>query len=132
VLAGELTAAADRITIILPWGSLLRGVATPEMDSLREIAHLCRPDASIEIVVSYDAPEAQQGVLAHTGTLNDEHIANLTGFYEQAGLQIVAAERLPQRELAGDLTTWSRRLAFGQPREVWRLRARRPGCEVIG
>jgi len=132
VLAAELTAVADRITIILPWGSLLRAVATPELDSLREIAHLCLPGASVEIVLSYDERDTKQGVLAHPGTLNDAHIANLTGFYEQAGLLMVAAERLPQRELAGYQTTWSRRLAFGQDREVWCLRTRRAGCEMIG
>ena len=132
LLATELAAVADRITIILPWGSLLRAVATPEMDSLRQIAHLCVPDASIEIVLSYDEREAQQGVLSPSVRLNDAHVANLTGFYEQAGLKIVVAEQLPQRELADYQTTWARRLAFSRPRKVWRLRARRAGCEMIG
>ena len=54
VLAPELGAVADRVTVILPWGSLLRSVAAPDIDSLRHIAGLSVPGAAIEIVFSYD------------------------------------------------------------------------------
>ena len=54
VLARELSAVADRITVILPWGSLFRSVAGPEPESLHQIAALCLPGATVEIVFSYD------------------------------------------------------------------------------
>src|SRR5215470_5134087 len=64
-LATELGAVADRVTIILPWGSLLRAVAAPELLSLRYIASLCILEASVEIVLSYDEQrDARQGILS--------------------------------------------------------------------
>jgi len=124
-LATELAAAADRVTVILPWGSLLRVVTAPELVSLRHIAHLCLPDASVEIVLSYDEQrDAQQGILLPAGGFDEEHIATLTRLYQQAGLQIAAADRLSPKELADYQTTWAKRLAFGRPRKLWRLRAK--------
>jgi hypothetical protein len=126
-LATELTAAADRITMILPWGSLFRAVAAPELVSLRHIAHLCLSGANVEIVLSYDERDARERASLPAGGLSEEHIATLPGLYQQAGLQIVGADRFLQRELADYQTTWAKRLAFGRPRKVWRLRARYAG-----
>lgn len=127
-LSAELSRVADRVTVILPWGSLLRAVGTPEPVSLRHIAQLCRPEADVEIVLSYDAQrDARQALLLPAGTLDESHIATLPGLYQQADLQIVTADRISQRELAACQTTWAKRLAFGQPRIVWRLRARHTG-----
>ena len=124
----ELAAVADRITVILPWGSLLRSVAAPEIDSLRHIAHLCLPEAAVEIVFSHDERDARQRAPLGAGGLDEEHITTtLPRLYDQAGLPIVAAGRISQRELADCQTTWGKRLAFSQPRKVWRLRARYAG-----
>jgi 16S rRNA (adenine(1408)-N(1))-methyltransferase len=124
-LATELAAAADRITVILPWGSLLRAVVAPDLVSLRHIAHLCLPDAGVEIVFSYDEQrDARLRVLLPAGGFDEAHIATLPHLYQEAGLQIVAADRFSQRELANYQTTWAKRLAFGRPRKVWRLQAR--------
>jgi len=131
-LATELGGVADRISVILPWGSLLRAVAAPELVSLRHIANLCVPDASVEIVLSYDERrDAQQGIMPPTGGFDEEHIPRLPGLYRQAGLQIVAVGRFSQKELADYQTTWAKRLAFGRARKVWRLRARYVGPAVI-
>jgi hypothetical protein len=35
----------------------------------------------------------------------------------------VTVERIAPKELAAYQTTWAKRLAFGRPRKVWRLRA---------
>jgi 16S rRNA (adenine(1408)-N(1))-methyltransferase len=120
---------ADRITVILPWGSLLRAVAAPKIDSLRHIARLCLPEATIEIVLSYDEQrDARQKFPLGADGLDEEHIrTTLPRHYEQAGLPIVAAEQVSQRELADCQTTWAKRLAFGRRRNVWRLRARYAG-----
>ncbi|HEV3316677.1 MAG TPA: hypothetical protein VG488_06910 [Candidatus Angelobacter sp.] len=119
---------ADRVTVILPWGSLLRAVAVPEIDSLRHIAQLCLPDATIEIVFSYDRGDGREKALLGAGSLDEPHVvATLPPLYEQAGLRIVAAEEITRVELADYGTTWARRLAFGRPRKVWRIRARYAG-----
>jgi len=127
-LATELTAVADRITVILPWGNLLWAVAAPELVSLRHISHLCLSGANVEIVLSYDEErDARQLISMQVGRLDEEHIATLPPLYQQAGLQIVAVGRFSQRELADYQTTWAKRLAFGRRRTVWRLRARYAG-----
>jgi 16S rRNA (adenine(1408)-N(1))-methyltransferase len=127
VLAAELACVADCITVILPWGSLLRAVAVPEIDALRQIAHLCLPHATVEIVFSYDEQrDARQGAPLGTTALEEKHVhATLPRLYEQAGLRMTSANRISQKELAQYQTTWAKRLAFGRPREVWRLLATR-------
>ena len=126
VLAAELGPVADRVSVILPWGDLLRVVATADVGSLCDLARLCLPAANLEIVFSYDRNrDAKDNVLFDVGTLDEQYVATLTSLYEQAGLRVVATEKIAQAHLAAYETTWAKRLAFGRPREVWRIRARR-------
>jgi len=125
VLAAELGDVADRVTVILPWGNLLRAVVEPEIESLRDIAYLCVPGAAVEIVFSYDQQQdARKGSSLTSGSLTEEHLATtLPKAYEQAGLRIGEVKKVSQQELAAYETTWAKRLAFGRAREVWRLLA---------
>jgi len=127
ILSKELGNVADRVTVILPWGSLLRAVAAPEVASLLQIASLCSSDASIEVVFSCD-PQCDAGESARLGIshTDERHIKlTLPELYRQAGLRIVAAAKLPQRELSMYETAWAKRLATGRPRDVWRFCATR-------
>ena len=127
MLARELGAVADRITAILPWGSLFRSVVAPEPESLPQIAALCLPGATVEIVFSYDEQRDGHFVLrSGIPALNEDHIFGVLPFaYQNAGLPMTAVEGISQEELAGYETTWAGRLAFGRPRKVWRIRAAR-------
>ena len=125
MLAAEFGRVADRISIILPWGSLLRTVAAADIEALRQIAKLCLPDANIEIVFSYD-PEHDAGEGARLGipNLNEQYMTlTLAELYDRAGLHLVAAAKIPLTELARYETTWAKRLASGRSRDVWRIRA---------
>lgn len=66
-LAAELPAVADRISVILPWGTLLTAVGAPQLDSLRQIAHLCLLGARLEIVLSYEEHDAHQASIFPAG-----------------------------------------------------------------
>lgn len=125
VLAHDLGAVADRVSVILPWGSLLRAVARPEIGALRQIASLCLSGAGIEIVFSYDsARDAREAGLLGATQLSVEHIHEvLTPVYQEAGIPIMTAECISPQELAAYETTWAKRLANGRPREIWRIRA---------
>jgi 16S rRNA (adenine(1408)-N(1))-methyltransferase len=125
ILAKELGNVAERVTVILPWGSLLRAVAAPEVASLWQIASLCSAGASVEIVFSYDPQrDAEEGARLGIGQLSAEYMySTLPEPYQQAGLHIVSAEKIPQQELPMYETTWAKRLASGRSRDVWRLRA---------
>src|SRR5260370_9722037 len=102
VLAAELGAVADRVTVMLPWGRLLRSVAAPDVNSLRSIAglrsiaDLCLPDATIEIVFSYDSErDARERAPLGVSVLDERHmLTTLPRLYEQACLPITLVERL--------------------------------------
>jgi 16S rRNA (adenine(1408)-N(1))-methyltransferase len=51
---GELLAIADSITVLFPWGSLLRAVALPQLDVVRRLSALARPNATIRVVFGCD------------------------------------------------------------------------------
>ena len=120
----ELGSIADRVSVYLPWGELLRTVAGANPESLRHLAQLCLPDATLDVVFSYDEEYDSRSVFpSDLATLSESHMrAHLPAQYGDAGFQIVKVDRIQNRELAALETTWSRRLAFGRPREVWRIR----------
>ena len=124
-LAAELGVIADRVSIILPWGSLLRTVAAPDPSSLQQIQSLCLPGAELEIVFSWDPQrDGVEGARLGLSPLTEAHIAHhLRAVYREASLEITMAERLSGVELAGYETTWAKRLASGRAREIWRIQA---------
>jgi 16S rRNA (adenine(1408)-N(1))-methyltransferase len=124
-LDGELPGIANRVTAILPWGSLLRGLVTPEPVCLDHLFRLCAPGASVEIVFSYDASRdaGERGPLG-AGGLQESHVRQvLPSYYESSGFRVMSVEGLPQADLRQYETNWANRLAFGRRREVWRLTA---------
>src|SRR5262249_47636683 len=93
------------------------------------IARLCLPDATLEIVFSYDRQrDARPGAPLGATGFDEAHITTtLPSLYQQAGLRIVAVEEISQHELAAYHTTWAKRLAYGPLRRVWKIQARRVG-----
>lgn len=125
VLAHELPEIADRLTVILPWGSLLRGLVEPDSAALGQLRALCAVGASLEIVFSYDAKRdaSAQAPLGSLG-IDADHVRRvLPAAYGCAGLRVTAVDEVEQRALRSYETTWAHRLAFGQPRQVWRIHA---------
>jgi hypothetical protein len=47
---GELVGFADRLTVLFPWGSLLRAVMLAEPDGLARLRSICRPAADVRFV----------------------------------------------------------------------------------
>jgi 16S rRNA (adenine(1408)-N(1))-methyltransferase len=123
-LANDLGAIANRVTVILPWGSLLRAVALPDIPFLSVLRRLCASDATVEIVFSYDERRdaGQQHRLGFT-SLEESHVRTiLSEAYERAGFRVTSIEAICQSDLRSYETTWATRLGFGRPREIWRLR----------
>ena len=96
-LPDELAGLAASVTILLPWGSLLRAVLEPDAAVLSGIRNLCRPGATLRIVVGEPADESI--VPAYRAA----------GF--DAGVRATTAAQVRQLR-----TTWAARLAFGRPR----------------
>jgi len=114
----ELAGTAEQVTVLLPWGGLLRAMLCPDLDVLRGLRSLCRPGAGIEVVVSLDAARdrAAQGLAVPSK-------AQLAMPYRAAGLRLRSVTELDRDALAAVGTTWAGRLAHGRPRAAWRLEA---------
>jgi 16S rRNA (adenine(1408)-N(1))-methyltransferase len=107
-LPEELVGLADRVTILLPWGGLLRAVMEPEVAVLRGIRTLCRPGASLLVVAG-------------------EPITNaVVPAYRAAGVAAQVGPIVPV-EVQKLRTTWAARLAFGRPRVFSQIVA----CAII-
>lgn len=124
-LPGPLRARADRVTVILPWGSLLRGLIEPRPAALARLRALCRPAAHLELVASYGARDrghqhGEEDIL----NLDDAHARGLVARYDEAGFSDTVVERVPLAALRDYPTTWAKRLAYGRPRDVYRIRTR--------
>lgn len=107
---GELVRLVDRLTVLLPWGSLLRAVARPEPAALRCLHGLCKPGAELQVVFGHGEGDgaATQGLTA----VDDEvAVAALVRAYRGAGFAVKARTRTPQ-EVATLGTTWAGKLAF--------------------
>jgi 16S rRNA (adenine(1408)-N(1))-methyltransferase len=120
----ELAGVVDELTVLFPWGSLLRAVALPDVESLRSLRRLCREGASLEVVLSYAERDGSELTRLGVAALSKAHLEGaLTRGYRAAGFRVTCIESLSRDELRALPSTWAKRLAFGRPREVWRLRA---------
>ncbi|HMS11143.1 MAG TPA: class I SAM-dependent methyltransferase, partial [Pyrinomonadaceae bacterium] len=74
-LPDGLFGIADRVTINLPWGSLLRAVVLPDAEVLRGIRRLIKPGGILEVVTAIDAVRDRQE-LERLGlpSLTDRHL----------------------------------------------------------
>ena len=107
---GELAGFADRLTVLFPWGSLLRALFVPELDGLARLRAICRPQADVRFLFELDSdPGALERRYLEAGFA-------VTG----TPMPIDAARALP--------TTWAKKLGFsGRPRRFCELRGRAIG-----
>jgi hypothetical protein len=98
-LPAELDGAADRVTVLFPWGSLLEAVTRPDVSALARIARL---GATLDVVVNRSA--------LPIGT------EQLAARYRTAVRQLDWVAHSPFH------TTWGRRVMHG--RDALHLRAR--------
>lgn len=110
---GTLAALADVLTVLLPWGSLLRAAAGRDDPALRALRALCKPGAELRVVFGY-GPETEQTAIRELGLpalAAPETMPALEHAYRAAGFIVTA--RAVDREAVRSLpTTWAKRLAY--------------------
>jgi hypothetical protein len=119
----ELSGLAMAITILLPWGSLLRAVASPEASVLSAIRGLAAPGASLLVVMGYDAVGDPQTAKTLPPLGRERLVDEVVPCYRAAGFAVRAMPTTLD-DLRALGTTWASRLAFGRDRSFWKLEGR--------
>ena len=118
-LPGPFAGRADSVSVLFPWGSLLRAVLAPEHAALDALRGLCRPGGTIEVVTAID-PEADCGELVRLGVEQFSFEGTL-GAWCAAGFD-VTFEALPADHAYQ--TTWWRKIRQREARQAVRITAR--------
>jgi len=125
-LPTELYGIANKITVNLPWGSLLEGVAKGNSTVLDRLVSLAaHPEASLDMCFSYS-------ILIEAGEMNRRELPELSTdylkeslipIYKQKGIKINELNTIDNDELIGYGTQWAKRLGFGRARDIYRISA---------
>ena len=125
-LPAGLAGVADRVTAILPWGSLLAAFAHPVVPLLQNVRRLCAPDAALTVVLGVD-PRRDRAEVLRLGLpkLDAAHFAGaLAAGYAAAGFVVTSVRPLTSEDLLRWPSSWAKRLAFGHRRSVFQIEAR--------
>lgn len=119
----ELFGLADAITVLFPWGSLLKTIVHAERVALERIVALARPGASVDVLLNRSVLE--DAALCRTLGLVTDGIRDpvaLAAAYASAGIDLTRVARvappLPY------VTTWGQKLSRSGNRAVLRLEGR--------
>jgi hypothetical protein len=113
---GELAGITDRLTVLLPWGSLLRAVALADPVPLAALRGLCKPGAQVHLVFGYGGADAVELPPLEDGVA-------LAARYRQAGFA-VRARPLSAEGVRALATTWAGKLGWGRERPFVELTGR--------
>ena len=118
----ELCALAAEITILFPWGSLLRGALALDdgLEAAAGIARLVGPGGLVRALVSVDPRDRLAIPVIATADR-----AGLAARWACHGLTVTRFEPAEVGEIENTGSSWARRLAAGRERRVWRVELRR-------
>jgi 16S rRNA (adenine(1408)-N(1))-methyltransferase len=121
-----LHGVADEVTVLMPWGKLLRGVVLGEEDVLSGLRAVAKPGAPLEVSIGTsiwrepvpleirDLPELTPATVVSTGLA--DRLAAL-------GWQVADVRLVPHTDLDTISSSWARRLGSGATETVLHLRA---------
>jgi 16S rRNA (adenine(1408)-N(1))-methyltransferase len=119
-LPAELNGVADELHVHFPWGSLLRAVATGDVDVLQNLRRICAPDALLEVVLGLD-PARDESEIERLGltTLSLEYVDHtLVPQYAAAGFEITERAIIDAAEWPELNTSWAKRLHQNKARAI--------------
>jgi 16S rRNA (adenine(1408)-N(1))-methyltransferase len=125
-LPAELDGVADEVHVHFPWGSLLRAIATGDLEVLRNVRRICSPVAMLEVVLGLD-PIRDRSEIERLGlpALSLEFVDQvLIPKYAAAGFEIFERGIRPASEWPEFHTSWAKRLQGNEQRPITYLIAR--------
>jgi 16S rRNA (adenine(1408)-N(1))-methyltransferase len=118
----ELRARASLVTVLFPWGSLLRGVLGLDERAAGGLVALVAPNGTIDALVSVMPRDGIDGI----GSLDRAALDRLAATFGRSGFKLTSAAPASPADVRATGSTWGRRLlAAGTDRPVWRLSLRR-------
>jgi 16S rRNA (adenine(1408)-N(1))-methyltransferase len=121
-----LHGVADEVTVLMPWGKLLRGVVLGEADVLSGLRAVAKPGTPLEISIGTsiwrdpipleirDLPELTPETVVSAG---------LTDRLAALGWEVTDVRLVPHTDLDTISSSWARRLGSGATETVLHLRA---------
>jgi 16S rRNA (adenine(1408)-N(1))-methyltransferase len=100
----ELRALAARVTVLFPWGSLLRGCLGEDASVAEGITRLVAPDGTLELLLAPAGRDGLDGLPMDPAAV----IAAATGTF--GALRLVEARTATDVEVRASGSTWARRL----------------------
>lgn len=105
-LPPELARIAGRVTVRLPWGSLLRGCLGGDEVVARSLAGIVAPGGVLELLLAPAAKDRTEGLPVGEAELR----AAVTAAFHPAGLRVVEGRPATLAELRSSRSSWARRL----------------------
>ncbi len=121
IMPQELESFANKITVNLPWGSLLKEIVKPNPSILKKYL---KQDGELEILLGYDRNlEPSETARLEIPELDDELLANtIVPAFQNDGFSLVEKSEISRTSLKKVNTTWGNKLTFGKERKIFRLK----------
>lgn len=121
-LPAELRGRADEVTILFPWGSLLRATLAYESAGVAAcgIASLLGEDGTVRALLSVDVRD-RLGL----APLSVGDASGLAARWAARDLELTRFAPADPADIGSSGSTWGRRLRAGRDRVAWRLELRR-------
>lgn len=120
----ELRGAADRVGVLFPWGSLLRGCVGGDARVAAGVAGLVAPAGTLELLLAPSVRDGLDGLPLELEAL----VAAVRSAFEGMGLGLELARPASDAEVRDSGSTWARRLGSQRPtdRRVMLMQLVRP------
>lgn len=119
-LPSELNNTANEIHIHFPWGSLLRAVATGDVDVVRNLRRIATRSCLLEVVIGIDAERDRAEIeRLELPSLSDHYLTKTLALkYEAAGFDFKESGTVAAADWPHLKSSWARRLQGNEQREV--------------
>ena len=120
----ELCGAAHRVSVLFPWGSLLRGCVGGDARVAAGVAGLVAPGGTLELLLAPSVRDGLDGLPLEP----DELVTGVRSAFDGFGLDMALARSASDAEVRDSGSTWARRLGSQRPtdRRVMLMRLVRP------
>jgi 16S rRNA (adenine(1408)-N(1))-methyltransferase len=125
-LPAGLRGRFDEVTVLFPWGSLLRRIVGGQAEAARSLADLLRPGGQLLTLLSLTEHDAGLGGVP--AYLDRASLEPAIAAFASAGLELIECRPAERAEVLDTRSSWAKRIGAGTARRpAWLVRWGRPG-----